>query len=443
MLEQRAQEAFKVALSIALSIIIALAWGWDRAYWTIIAVSVIAATESYSQSVEKAQNRILGTGLGIITAFSLVSLFPQSRELFLTVTTVLLFVCVYLSSHIKFGYMFRMTFTVFAVIASSGQFDSDSTFLLAVLRMEQTLLALGVYSLVSSLLWPEKKEQLFWQTIESVWSRVNRQFYDFKTRERASIESDIETLRLMLSSNLRGYRQLTIQKAGLLDALDCIELLNGAAKSKSNKEQGIREAIELVQHQMHNGFSDSASLDQWVKNYRSVYQPLLAPKSAFSDDHTKRFDYSLKACCIFITGVLLWIYVPVPGGYVMPLMSGVLANSVSSMPNKATKLMGIFTAIFATLYLIQYVTLLPQFTGAWQLFIFYFINVFIMWFIGGKPGLEPLKIISGNMLANFTSSALSTTPSYSMTQAFTMLTVIYFVLMIVMFYNRLFEPNEQ
>lgn len=64
MLSLTTKEAIKVGLSIAISICLALWFGWEKPYWAAIAVVVMAVNESFAHSIQKGKNRILGTLLG-------------------------------------------------------------------------------------------------------------------------------------------------------------------------------------------------------------------------------------------------------------------------------------------------------------------------------------------------------------------------------------------
>ena len=131
-LSPASKEALKVAIAFSLSIIIAIAFGWQKPYWAAIAVIVVAANDNYETAIKHGQNRLLGTFAGVVFAFAVVHFFAQDREFFILSILAFSAVCVYMSSCERYGYAFKMAFTVGVIIAAMGQFDSYSTFDFAV-----------------------------------------------------------------------------------------------------------------------------------------------------------------------------------------------------------------------------------------------------------------------------------------------------------------------
>ena len=77
-LSPASKEALKVAIAFSLSIIIAIAFGWQKPYWAAIAVIVVAANDNYETAIKHGQNRLLGTFAGVAFAFTVVHFSPRT-----------------------------------------------------------------------------------------------------------------------------------------------------------------------------------------------------------------------------------------------------------------------------------------------------------------------------------------------------------------------------
>jgi hypothetical protein len=70
----------------------------------------------------------------------------------------------------------------------------------------------------------------------------------------------------------------------------------------------------------------------------------------------------------------MWIYIPLPGGSIMPMIASVFACSVVSPPDNAVKHAGYGTLVWGGVFTTQYALLLPIFTEIWQLVALLFIS---------------------------------------------------------------------
>ena len=234
------KEALKVAIAFTLSIVIAIALGWQKPYWAAISVIVVAANDNYNVAIKHGRNRLFGTIAGVIFAVFNVHYFAQDREMFIFSVLCFAAICVYMSNWQRYGYAFKMAFTVGIIIAAMGQFDSFSTFDFAVLRVQETTLGILVYSLVFQFLWPRNTESLFRQSISQLTERhieqVKRQLTALYLSGSCSEISDEENdqsneesnqLALLLkeaisdSSRIYSERKIWMKLAAyLLDAKD-------------------------------------------------------------------------------------------------------------------------------------------------------------------------------------------------------------------------------
>ncbi|MDO6762146.1 FUSC family protein [Agarivorans sp. 1_MG-2023] len=169
--------AIKVAASLALTIFLALSFGWDKPYWGAVTVIVMATTESYGHAIQKVSHRLFGTVIGAVVGFTLISCFGQQRELFFLSVLSLGAISSYMSARSANGYVYKMAFIVAIIVSLAGGLSEGYSFQLAVIRIQETLLGAVCFSLVFSLLWPESnaarvsRKQLAVQSKEAIASK--------------------------------------------------------------------------------------------------------------------------------------------------------------------------------------------------------------------------------------------------------------------------------
>ncbi|MCV5902370.1 hypothetical protein OFN63_40360, partial [Escherichia coli] len=75
---------------------------------------------------------------------------------------------------------------------------------------------------------------------------------------------------------------------------------------------------------------------------------------------------------MFVTSLLIWIYLPVPGGFIFPMLAGVFSSIVPTMPPSIIKDAFFGVIGTGTVILLQYIFIMPMMTELWQLGLFYF-----------------------------------------------------------------------
>ncbi|GGA81293.1 hypothetical protein GCM10011369_24050 [Neiella marina] len=296
------KQAIKVALSLALTIFLALSFGWEKPYWGGLAVVVMATAESYSHALSKGRQRLLGTVLGVILAFVWISLFAQQRELFFLSFVTTGAIAAYASAQSRFSYVYKMTFLVASIVSLSGGLTEQHSFYLAILRGQETLLGVICFSVVHSVLWP-------------------------------SMNQDSSTASASGSIGL-----VSPHRTGLTRAAKFI-VINSAA---------------------------------W----------------------------------------LAWIYLPIPGGFLFPILMASLSNALVEFPARWFNQLMLLVIGWAVVVLLQYVLLLPQLTAGWQLALFYFANCFVAWRLFHRPEQLPLRMLGAQMLLMLTMTAQYLRPVY-------------------------------
>ncbi|GEM79136.1 FUSC family protein [Vibrio superstes] len=449
-LSRSTQDAIKVALSVSLSICLALWFGWDKPYWAGIAVIVAAANESYSHSIRKGINRLLGTIFGVVCAGLLLMYFPQDHLMFIFCFSLLLAVCSFMGSHKKFGYAFTITFTVCTLVASMGSFDGANTFNIAILRIQETVLGLFVFSVVFSLLWPQKTEDNFFELLTPTTENLTRKLAQRSSTDTESDDdfaqqqqANLSKLKAILDLPLNGSYRLRYERAAWRVIVQTIEILEVLAElpKATHAVEGIdiHDGQHLLTKAIANPMETKGELQQWLKLVESKYTIPKVKYSAFDLPLETRLANVVRSLSILLTGLVVWWYVPIPGAYMMPMMCAIFANVLVSLPNSAIGQAFIGMAVWAVIFLTQYVLILPELTELWQLAGFYFINVFLVWRGTAKPSLALQKLLGVNLLLVMTMSAMYLTPSYSLMTPITMITVMSLGLSIGAFYIKLYR----
>ncbi len=180
MQSRRAKEAIKTGLAMVISFGIALAMDWEKPYWSGFAVAMISLA-TVGQSLNKGAMRMLGTLVAAVVALGFLALFPQQRWLMMIALSVHLAVCTYMIAGTSRVYFwFVCAFVCVVIIVGSGD-TSESAFMIAIERAQETGLGILVYSLISAFLWPQSSRSDLegaGRELIAVQHRLFRAYYD-------------------------------------------------------------------------------------------------------------------------------------------------------------------------------------------------------------------------------------------------------------------------
>jgi len=133
---------------------------WDRPYWAGFAVTFISLS-TIGQSLNKGAMRMLGTLLALTVSLLIIALFAQERWLFMAALSGWLGFCTYRMGVSKRSYFWYLAGFASVVIAFDGGVVPINAFDIAVLRAEETGLGILVYTLITTLLWPNNSRAGF------------------------------------------------------------------------------------------------------------------------------------------------------------------------------------------------------------------------------------------------------------------------------------------
>jgi uncharacterized membrane protein YccC len=175
------QEAFKLALSLMLFYWLALFMDWDMPKFGALAI-VVTSLSSSGASLNKGIMRVVGTGLGALAGFVLLSWFSQSPLGMLLATSVWLVVVGYFLQTTRQGDTWFNAGLLAVAVWSSSYMRVDTAFHLATTRFLETAAGVLLLTIVSTLLWPrtsgaslQQQGQALWKDMQMLFTQYRRQ----------------------------------------------------------------------------------------------------------------------------------------------------------------------------------------------------------------------------------------------------------------------------
>lgn len=437
---QYRKEALKAALSVVLCIYFALLFGWEKAYWSVIVIVVLSGNETFSHSILKGRLRLLGTLIGACSAVVIISAFHQQRVLFLASLCLYLAVCVYLSTHRKTGYMWSTAFIVCALTASVGHFDDVATFNVMTLRLQETMLGFIVYSFVNQFIWHVNTQDHFFNLLNEVKPHLldNPPQSDMND---ANILIKLDKLSEILQLPLHGSYRLKHQKSYWLTTVYALKTLYLLQSTCNRTQHNLIAHGQTIVRESLKQQQITHDLKTWLEHANQIATPA-ATLGAFEVNHQVRMKYALQAVSILAICLLIWIYLPVPSGFLLPMMASIYSIVLVRQPVKGAMQTGLALMVWGSLFILEYAVILPTLDNVFELLAFYFIHIVVIWAIYSKPQHTILKILASNNLVIFTMGALQLVPNFDMTTSFSMITVLFIVLAVTQIIGSLFNPSQ-
>lgn len=522
----------KVATALTLSIVIALALGWNKPYWAAFAVIVMAATETNGHSLKKGRHRIIGTFAGVIIAFVLIDLFGQQPLAFLLVYSLIIAVCIYQQTNPKNGYAWTIGLMVSCVIIVMGKLSAEQTFAIAALRLQETILGVICFSFVFSVFSPVSSRIVLLNTLlsnaKTKQEKIEQAIIDIQSNEMLSrnvswsdslkylariddllqaaktdsyqINSEFpiwETIRneqnqwvllgghLSEAINLIDEKFTTEQKQALIAVLtalknryiNSITLLSYVVENPQATNHCIRQYMvdntlfvapfsldsllnckELQHGALMMLAQNLAKMDALQASiYQHLTQAILSESPSEitlkKKSSSALFNISLdserlinvfKILVIFWISVGLWLFIPMQGGVMIVLLSLVFGSVALSLPFVSPRYILMHMIVWSVLALFQYIFIFPHLSQLWQLGLFYFINVFVLWFYFNQPQQVFHRLLGCQNLMLMTTSAIQLTPTYSVGTSLLTITLLSISLLVIFWvYNGIYSSQPE
>ncbi|MFO6423984.1 FUSC family protein [Motilimonas sp. KMU-193] len=224
--------------------------------------------------------------------------------------------------------------------------------------------------------------------------------------------------------------RLSALKQGLVDSdLDAFQSLCEGANAKPDKTSALLTSIYDLQSRFVKSY------DELKHNFSGRMSRKLKPLPQWQAYAPKQdYKQAYPACAITAVTLIicfgLWHYLPIPMGFVFPLLAASMVVSVASYPSQMISKVMFGMAIWCVLPILQYLFLLPQLSQGWQLWCFYFINLYVIWSVFAKPEHAVHRLFGSFMLILMTTNATNLTPVYDFTSTLMMLLCLFFFLLI-------------
>ncbi|QLE83716.1 hypothetical protein FLM48_00585 [Shewanella sp. Scap07] len=437
MLSLSSKEAIKFGVALALTMVVSLSLGWTKTSWSMLTVVVLSGLSAYGYVAQKSRNRIVGTLIGTLYAFVAIALFAQQRWMFIAAMALFLAICVYMGGHRRWGYMFNIAITVALIISTAVTGDSANVFNTAVLRLQDTVLGVVLYSLVYRSLWPVTTAQVAATCLSNIRQQLARLQTLIEQRQYQQVQAEVDGLRAssaqlteLLDLPETASLELVSQRSHYASALWLLQQILHQLPESQHSE--LPAAWRPVQIRLNEFDAELAA------QKGAGYANKLEFAAELSQTQFKQRWYSVaQALCVMLSSFVLWIYLPVPGGALFPTLASVLAANVLSIPGKMVKFVYVFYAVFAAWILLMYIFFLPLITQGWQLAATFAINGMLFWKVCDLLGLAAMKSLAGNILVNVPASATESVPSFGVTGPIMMIFLLFLSLALIQFFAKL------
>lgn len=434
-IDDKTRFAIKAALSVALTIYLALSFGWEKPYWAGVVVVILVTTSSHGHARQKASHRLLGTLVGTISAVLLMNL-AQEHALFFVCFLLLGAVASYLSVSSRQGYVYQVGFMVCAIVCFAGGLNEQQSFYLAILRIQENLLGVICFSLVFALLWPKSVATEFFEQFSSALELINQSQQHLTTgcstqqhKQLAQAGKGLERCAQILDLPAGHLGELHAQRAAWQQCLDQGNALlsemklsahRGADPACKNTLIALMRSVEQKEVTTTGGAGDRAIN---AENPPQVDQP--------DEQRMKARWHAIGFVLATLVTWGIWIYLPLPGGFMIPLLGGSLVISLVGYSSELIFKTGLLVLLISTAVLIEFVFLMPALNGGWELAGFYFINCFAIWRIFHQREYTAVRMLGGLWLLLLTMSAQHLRPQFDIQSPLQMLMYTTLILMIV------------
>ncbi len=199
------QEAFKLALSMMLFYWLALYMDWDLPKYGALAI-VVTSLSTSGASLNKGIMRVVGTGIGALAGFVLLSWFSQDPfGMLLGTAAYLVFVGYFIQTTRQGDTWFNAGLLAISVWSSSYM-QVDTAFHFATTRFLEATAGVLLFTIVSALFWPrtsgtslQQQGQAFWEGLQVLFKQYRQQL------STGSVSAEAAELRTRLAGD---YQQM-------------------------------------------------------------------------------------------------------------------------------------------------------------------------------------------------------------------------------------------
>ena len=258
-LSDKLKFAIKASLSMALAYLIPLSQGWSQPGTAATTVMLIAAMGSVGDSVMKGVLRVIGTVIGAAVGMTLIGLFPQDREIYLLVVSVVAIVFLYLARAYK-GDMTVFMLSAVTLLMMFQNGEVDNVFIFGIDKTYMTIVGIIIYTLVGVFLWPVNLKDTSLENA-TVLSTLQSELYlqrDGEKEERKALHQKMISQEQLLGTSIiasdSSSMEMNFSKTQWYDIV--------------NSYKKIDEVLTLLSH--HDKASYVDEFPRYVTNYKTI-----------------------------------------------------------------------------------------------------------------------------------------------------------------------------
>jgi len=258
-LSDKLKFAIKASLSMALAYLIPLSQGWSQPGTAATTVMLIAAMGSVGDSVTKGVLRVIGTIIGAAIGMTLIGLFPQDREIYLLVASVVATLFLYLARAYK-GDMTVFMLSAVTLLMMFQNGEVDNVFIYGIDKTFMTIVGIIIYTLVGIFLWPVNLKDTSVENA-AVLSALQAELYlqrDGKKEDRKVLHQEMIAQEQLLGTSIiasdSSSMEMNFSKTQWYDIV--------------NSYKKIDEVLTLLSH--HDKASYVDKFPRYVTNYKTI-----------------------------------------------------------------------------------------------------------------------------------------------------------------------------
>ncbi|RLA58633.1 MAG: hypothetical protein DRQ78_11680 [Epsilonproteobacteria bacterium] len=264
-LSDKLKFAIKASLSMALAYLIPLSQGWSQPGTAATTVMLIAAMGSVGDSVMKGVLRVIGTVIGATVGMTLIALFPQDRETYLLVASVIATLFLYLARAYK-GDMTVFMLSTVTLLMMFQNGEVDDVFIFGIDKTYMTIVGISIYTFVGVFLWPVHLKDSSIENATNL-SQPQSELYllrDAKKEERKTLHQTMIAQEALLDTSLiasdSSSMEMNFSKTQWYDMVHSYKKIN--------------EILTLLSHHDKASYVDNFS--QYVTNHKHIDEDILA-----------------------------------------------------------------------------------------------------------------------------------------------------------------------
>ncbi|WP_309497433.1 FUSC family protein [Sulfurovum sp.] len=258
-LSDKLKFAIKASLSMALAYLIPLSQGWSQPGTAATTVMLIAAMGSVGDSVMKGALRVIGTVIGAAVGMTLIGLFPQDREVYLLVASVVATLFLYLARAYK-GDMTVFLLSAVTLLMMFQNGEVDNVFIYGIDKTYMTIVGIIIYTLVGVFLWPVNLKDTSVENA-AILSTLQSEMYQLRDGEKE--ERKVLQQKMISQEQLLGTSIIASDSSSMemnFSKTQWFDIVNSYKK--------IDELLTLFSQ--HDKASYADNFPDYVTNYKTI-----------------------------------------------------------------------------------------------------------------------------------------------------------------------------